>query len=297
MSVITEIDTELQKINQNHSALIEKNKELSKLIKKAKELREKINTMLDDVVLGDPDSPIGYTKDENGVYVFQEDTLEIIDRHLGQLQVFLPSLPSELFHIFRPKVLKEINKLQSVRSKFLKNHITETMLRTISNTNNISRMVTPISFKPLVEAFDTIGDSAKPGRGLDLSNISHKQAVYNSLSSGAILVGAFANAVKVIAYLSRSGTDPELSSYLSEYSRLHAKATELETKIAKTPNEAYLAELFEIQKLIAEKYTRAHRQMEIRKAKPVETSPLIADAYRFKLNIQGNNRNFDRLQY
>jgi hypothetical protein len=174
LSIVESLNSEIRRLQQSHSELIEKNKSLQKLIKNAEKLRSQVSNSLEELSFGDENAPVGYNKSETGIYIFNEKLLPELDTHLTDLSNLLAGLPTEFAHIFAPKIKKEIAKLRSIRSKYLKNYVTETMLRTISAKQNMYRMITPISFNPITEAIDNIRQHV-PERDLDLSDISHKQ--------------------------------------------------------------------------------------------------------------------------
>lgn len=212
-----------------------------------------------------------------------------VDKELNDLKMLLAGLPAEFANIFAPKVRKEINKLVDIRTKYLKNYITETMLRTISAKDNMHRMLTPISFDSITNAIDSVEDYV-PTRRLDLSNIRDKQAAYDGLSAGMVLTGAFANAVKVIAYLSRTGVSPELAKYLGEYESIRTRKKEL---LAHFRLEEVLDEINELNKLIEGEYSQKEKVKRLITAPKSENTPLLNMASRFNLNGTA----FTKLEY
>lgn len=154
------------------------------------------------------DAPIGYTK-EGEVYEFNPEFKSNIDDVISKYELIGKNIPAEVRKLFLPKLNKEISKAKSIRDKFLKNAITEIMLTTISSTDTSSmmRMLSPIFFEKLRSSLDGIPANLKVTDKYDLSSVIDSYKAYQSLSDGQVLTGAFANAVKVFAYLKRSGNE------------------------------------------------------------------------------------------
>lgn len=224
----------IAKAMEDNKELVAKSANLKNLIKKAKALSAEVRKLQNDQLLAEPSSPIGYTKNSSGVYVFDPTFLSTINDNITNLKTLASQIPSDFSSTFDRKIKAEINKLMSVKTAYLRNSITETMLRTISDPSNLLRMTTPITFKPIEDAIDIIPKNLLPGRNMDLSNISHKQEAYSSLAAGQVLVGAFANAVKVFAYLLRAGSSTEINDALTDLSALRFKVVKL--KAAKDLN-------------------------------------------------------------
>lgn len=267
-------------MQQSNSELFENNKALKSLLNKASNARREVNNNLDGSVINEVDTPIGYDKTETGIYVFNTTKLEDIDEELSELNNLLSSVPAEYSKVFTPKIKKEINKLKDVRSKYLKNYITETMLRTISSAEveSMYRMVNPISFDAITDAITEIKDYL-PVRTLDLSDIADKQAGYSGLSAGVVLTGAFANAVKVIAYISRSGPSNDLQSYLNEYGEVRSKLKSLELQAALTPNSGLDVQINQLKALIKNQYSSKQRKQKIENSTNSENTPTLVNKF------------------
>jgi hypothetical protein len=131
---------------------------------------------------------------------------------------------------------RQLEYLKDIKMKALRNVITETMLEVITSRNNLDRIVTPINFKPILDAIDSIKTSNEgllPKTKYDLSKLSDEYLAYSSLSSGAILTGAFANAVKVFAYLSQAGEQQAVADLRNQIKGLE-KAMDAQKQIVKT---------------------------------------------------------------
>lgn len=200
-------------------------------------LLDEFKRMGDSMILGEQDSPIGYTKNADGIYTFNPNYLTVLDSHISNLNNLKAQLSSDFNFLFSKKISSELKKLAGLRESYLKNVITETMLKTISDPANLIRMTTPISFNPIIEAYSTIPEELRPGRNNDLSNISHKQEAYSSLAAGQILTGAFANSVKVFAYLLRSSDEGSFTSFVEAQNRQSGKLYKLEAIKNRTQDE------------------------------------------------------------
>lgn len=155
-------------------------------------------------LLGTIDAPVGYIKKDDR-YVLDETYLPKLKAQLQSLEDLKDSLHINVKALVLPAVKSSIGNLRSLIQKAIKNNITETMLSIITNIDeNGSRMVTPINFEPLEKAIAKQIKVPHP----DLSDAAQEYRVFYSLSSGAILTGAFANAVKDFAYLTQAGDSP-----------------------------------------------------------------------------------------
>lgn len=169
-------------------------------------LRDFSNTFL-----GQPEGPVGYKK-EDGRYVLDDTFLPKIKTQLKALEELRPLIHTDLRNLVSRTIDDSISSLKTLVTKATKNNITESMLSIITNIDeNGYRMVTPINFAPLRKAAADNGLDTKKKQA-DLSDVAQEYEVFYSLSSGAILTGAFANAVKDFAYLTQAGSVQDLSS-------------------------------------------------------------------------------------
>lgn len=106
-----------------------------------------------------------------------------------------------------------INVLEKLEDDYVKNVIAEAMMEVIRHPRNRPRMLTPIS----MERFNGIygGESMKtllkeagdpdPQRVYDISSTEGRYMAYKSIFDGAALTGVFANGIKALAYMIKSG--------------------------------------------------------------------------------------------
>lgn len=121
---------------------------------------------------------------------------------------------------------KQLNELNKLAQMWHKNNILNSMSSTITAEKNRTRMSTPISmeswngkdekgeflpetvFKALQEA------GLLKDNNIDLSDFRDAFDAYKSVSDGGILTGVFANNIKVLAYIIRSGGTPEVADVI-----------------------------------------------------------------------------------
>lgn len=161
---------------------------------------------------GAEDTPVGYTKvlvdKANKLEKYVIDT-EFLDNLNEQLEAYKKiNVPSELTGALKSVVNKEIDKLESLKTKYLKNRIIDIMLHIVSDRNSAARSLTSISFKPLGQALDEIPEELQAtNENYDLSNPKQRFLAYLSVSSGQSLIGAFANGSKSYGYIARAGAE------------------------------------------------------------------------------------------
>ena len=189
---------------------------------------------LDVLPIGNTTSPVGYTKDESGVYVINKEIIPKLKAELQELNDMLPTIHTDMRSLLLPSVNNSIKRHKSLIKKATKNTITDIMLSIITDIdNNGWRMTTPINFAPLRSAVDQLNLPSR--KALDLSDLESEYEAFFSLSSGTVLTGAFANAVKDFAYLTQAGDSQEneklyndLASIEEDYNKAFSELEELE---------------------------------------------------------------------
>lgn len=290
-------DSARQALENFRDSILLASKENPELFKKAKGLinlisKVKTDLPIDDKIWGTEDSFVGYIKQSNGLYEFNPSFLEEINEELNSLNGVLDSLPVDFKYLFENKVKREIKTLKDIKSKFLKNVITESMLQTIADPDNIYRMVTPISFSPIINAISNVENTNKkliPSSHPDLSNISDKQKTYDSLSAGQILTGAFANAVKVYAYLLRAGSDSETIEYLNNYFKTIKELDNQKKKYAGNNSEEVLKVIKDLEASLNTQKESLSTKIKERK----EKSSLVSADYWFSISLNGKQELFN----
>lgn len=314
---LTVMYEELSKLFTANPELVLRHEGLKNLASNLESQKETISTLADTNLLGEQGTPIGYTK-AGGLYDIDDDFLtkeDGIDAHIAQLQKLKQDIPADFAHVFSPKISADIKRLKSIKEKYIRNYITETMLRTITSKQNNLRMVYPISFKPLTSVFEAIAVqlgltietinedlsiNVKPdvdkltGKATDLSNISHKQIAYSLLTDGAVLVGAFANAVKEFAYMSRAGDDGSVSNYLNEYATVKNKVDALET--AEFLSNDSKEELDRLKKSLKEQFSKDKLKEITATAKNKEVVAQIHPMYHYSMKLKGKLQTFKGLR-
>lgn len=172
--------------------------------------------------LGVPEHPIGYDL-ENGVYVYKPEILDTYRTYKQELENLKESLHEDMRPVFMPAINSSIKRIDALIKKAIKNEITETMLSVISAPSNKFRMTTPIAFTVIKDAIKD-----KSLEEYDLSSPESEFKAYVSLTSGAILTGAFANAVKVYAYLTQAGDSVQAEKITAKIRELKAELLALE---------------------------------------------------------------------
>ena len=178
-------------------------------------------------------TPIGYTlSKESGTWEFDETAIETLDALTADYETAVAGLDSDYSKMFK----NELDKIYQAKLAYKKNFIVETFLETITHQRNRKRMLTPISFKVFDDLILHLKKSklqADYSSSRDLSNPLDRWKVQESLSSGGILTGAAANAVKVVSYASRAGapyntldkesTDTTVGTYIKKAFKFKTK--------------------------------------------------------------------------
>ena len=284
-SSIYELEQEIKKFERENSGIVTKYKEIKTYLNKQKALINEAKKSKGSANLSLIDTPIGYMKNEQGLYVTDPTFLDTLNEELESIELLLPAAEviSKTVH---KQVQAEIKRLKKLKVKFLKNGITEVMLRTISAKKNLTRIISPITFEPLQNAKRTIPNFLLPNKFLDLSNPRYKYKSFQSLADGAILIRAFANAVKVFGYVSRAGGEDvaltALYADLSDY-KLRIK------HFGKVSETLTLKELL-AQKNATSKLIKKH----IANADNQELRPFVNPMYEFNLSINNKEHLFNR---
>ena len=247
------------------------------------------------------DAPVGYAK-EDGKYLFDPEFKSNIDEIIAKYEQIRDNVPKEVRKMFLPKLNRELDKAKTLRSKFLKNGITEIMLSTISSTDTSSmmRMLSPIFFEKLRDSLNGIPNNLKVNENYDLSSPMDAYKAYQSLSDGQVLTGAFANAVKVFAYLKRSG-NKELKKAEEELVSLKKKLAELEknASIAKgerseeapeTSDTTAILMLTASTSLLKEDIKKAKERIKLAEMSSKEDPAFVKAEYELHINVDGKDR-------
>jgi uncharacterized protein YqfB (UPF0267 family) len=187
--------------------------------------RETMGTAESRILGLEPNTPVGYIRDKDGKWKF--------DYKNDILREYLDKLDSRIAALERLKVSKEltvsvnrlsiinseITRLEASKSKlkesYTKNMIMDIMLETITDKKNRSRMNTPIvmslfkdkdnpnSVRSKLELYDAWPED----ESRDLSKIQNSYVSLKSMKDGAVLTGAFANAIKVFSYMYTANTN------------------------------------------------------------------------------------------
>lgn len=214
------------------------------------DIREAKKQLTDPQKKYDQQVPVGYVKND-GQYEFDKDALSTYQQLVADFENLKPIIEAnDNLHFLRNTLNKEIKEAKKLLDKYLKNSILNTMLETITSPDNVLRMLSPISFKVLEDIIEKLPSELKPPTNIDLSNPKDKFKSYLSLVDGKILTGAFADAVKVFAYMSRSGVDAEYQeAYLlnleliANYNSLIKSGTLPEDELATVKNNLKEAKL------------------------------------------------------
>lgn len=194
-------------------------KEHTKLVKASKVL----------TALGTAEIPVGYSKQKEA-YVFDPEFVNSLEEELHKLTELKENLNSDLRKALLPSINSSIKKVQSLIEKSIKNEITETMLQVLSAPKNKFRMTTPIAFYVIKNAYKSIPEKLRPQTDYDLSSLNDEFEAYISLSSGQILTGAFANAVKVLTYFTQAGDAPTAEIILAKLNEVRAQIALLDAE-------------------------------------------------------------------
>lgn len=221
-------------------------KGITENIKSARKLTGGKNTIT-------PDSPVAYTKNNEGIYVFDDLFIGDINNRLAEIESLLVTIEDSDIEFLSYQLQKEYNRLKTLNKKAMKNKISETMLELITNPDMAKRILAPITFTPLENALDSIDSKLILSEDLDLSNPRDKFKSYRSLKDGAILTGAFAKAVKVFAYMSRAGIEQgELAELYNQLDEATKGALTPQTEAYPLSKSEYIIKINDIKKQIKE---------------------------------------------
>lgn len=262
---------------------------LQKIVKKA--LKE--NPINKNSLIGNVTSPVAYKKNEQGIYVLDKEVLPSLKAQLAKLEDLLDAVHVDVRSLVLPSIKNSINRTKSLIKKATKNTVTDIMLSIITDIdNNGWRMTTPINFTPLREAVDQL--NLPKGKPLDLSDLESEYGAFYSLSSGQVLTGAFANAVKDFAYLTQAGDAQEnaplveaLTSAEEEYDLARATLESLKAaeKAQLTPEETKIVvEAETTVKELAKKVSESKKNLTIKRVRGgTSTRTQINKKYHFKI--------------
>lgn len=261
-----------------------------------------LSQSLEIMPLGQAGTPVGYEK-STGVYQIDPYFIEITKEQIKGLKELVPDIHIDVRGLILPTVNASIKQLERILEKAIKNNITETMLRIITDIDrNGYRMLTPINFAPLREAIASLGKTSKAK--LDLSDIRSEYQAFHSLSSGAVLTGAFANAAKVFAYLTQAGASETTFTIIKELSTVTGELKDLQAQLdlLDKANEADLSP----EELSAKESLLATREIVKAKISALEASLKLARAIKTSETFRGqinpkyqftiDNQVYDRLE-
>ena len=320
MDALTGIENEINNFIANNTEFLARNPGIIELIKEFAKKKANVKKLTSRSTLGSDNTAVGYYIDETtGKHVFDKGYLlstqerKGLNDELADLKDLLNTMSSENMDLFGRDVKSSIKILEEVIGIYRKNAIAEVMLKTITAQTNNARMITPISFETLINSIDNVANDLGfvTGEGTieanklspkssDLSNIRHKYRAFNDLKDGQILTGAFANAVKVFAYLARAGGDAAVTQYLDDYAESKKKISQLEklyaaaTEGSKEELEKQLAEA----KAIAKEDFKDARQkfgQVIKESTNQQIFAPIAKKYQFDITIKGTKHLFNQL--
>jgi hypothetical protein len=239
----------------------------------------------EDVMINtNADTPVGYEV-VNNKYSLSKEYLNYIKYNLAALESLEGSLQEELKAGFGGLISKSIKSLKSLKAKYLKNSVTETMLDVITDENNKYRMTTPIAFTALTDIIDDdFYKQFQQGKDLDLTNLEDEFQAFEMLTAGVVLTGAFANAAKSFGYLATAGAEETLN-------KIYISIGELQQELLMTSD--------------ADKKTALNKQIDnLQKAKDdyyktfefkEYRSPVLNYDTRYRFNINGEDTLFDRI--
>lgn len=308
VETINTITEEVDKLQLEYPALFAEYPNVKRLMEKVRKIKEDLYKLSDDQTLGSINSPIGYRVNDANLYELDPGYGDTLDEAITELNNVLTSLPTDFIHVFKPRITKELKKLAGLKKSYIRNAVTETMMKTITAEQNRMRMVYPIAFNSLTNAIDKILvtsglstiEEAEANRyklsesRSDLSNVAHKQRAYSALADGVVLTGAFANAVKVLAYLSRAGADAGVVEFFDAYAKSKARLATLESLEMLTDGEKL--ELDRLKKTIKDQFAKAKFEEVIKSSRNVEGPAFINPMFAFKMKIDGKSYTFDRMK-
>lgn len=227
-------------------------------------------------------------------YKFDDNDLTTIEALIDETYLLISK-----YSAYKPvvkKLEKQLKQLLDAKKIWHKNNILNVMAKTITADKNLFRMLTPISMEPwngvdeegkYVEG--TIYDYLQKGGFLDskktdLSDFRDAYDAYKSVSDGGILTGVFANDIKVLAYIIRSGSTPVIKDLLKASKLVNRYEPLKETeKFAQQYEDA----INERNKLIEQLETSMEN---------ADLTPMINDKYSFNYNIGGETVTFNQLK-
>lgn len=298
----------LAKLLEKLSDIVASKPTLKPMAERMLDLMSYINESVSYVDIAEKGVPVGH-KMERGRYVFNKDYFSFINTNLEKLERMAESIQEELQPAFLPDIERGIANLKSLKKKYIKNYVIETMLDVITDESNKYRMTTPIAFTPVENAVERAHLKDRlPNTKYDLSKMSEEYGAYSALTAGVVLTGAFANAAKSFGYLTRAGGDAlvnKLYELISTTKNATDNAQLLEVYMyVKSMNEKNATEYFEKTKPIfsdVQKYLEAALKAGLRKylTETYDTksyhSPKLSLDSRFELAIDGTVHNFDKL--
>ncbi len=215
-NMLANLEKRLAKLsNENSDELKELYLKISKSLETLKS-----GVAANTLTAGNIDTPVGYNK-VDGLYEIDSSFLELIDSEIAIYNSL--NVPQEFKKVLGPVINKELSTLKSLRTKYLKNRVIDIMLEIVSNESNVVRTFSGISFAPLDDALTYIPKDLMTNiDSLDLSNVRDRFKAYLSVSSGAALIGAFANGSKSFGYISRAGDDSKFLDLFKQTNLLKA---------------------------------------------------------------------------
>jgi hypothetical protein len=135
---------------------------------------------------------------DKDLYVTNADNKKVTDKAIGELKSY-------------------IGVLSKLENKVLRNVMVENTIQVLFDSNNLVRMTTPISTEFIDGSPESNPNSIKgifSALGIadarfdfepNLSLRSDSQKMFKNIFDGASLTGIFANSVKVLSYITRSG--------------------------------------------------------------------------------------------
>lgn len=241
---------------------------------------------------------IGFKKNEEGILVFDYE----YDKKLNDELISLKEL-EKLAEYTGFKALKKILNKQyldvlRLKEEYYKGSIVEMFLETISAEKNAHRMLRPISKSYLVGKDENdryLSNSAMAlvqelnlveQTDLDLSNYNDVYRGFKSVSDMQRMTGIFASAIKVLAYISRSGVSSETQKsiiHLNEVVNAYNKT------LSKVKPDSPIEEFNKVIKLedqVRELTMEVTRLMRLDNAdKGLVRLPKISDKYQFSYKI------------
>lgn len=183
---------------------------------------------------------IGYSdvkKDGKDVLALDSEFISVdLDYAYTRLETFLEENPSKLDEYYSLK-----GKLDDIGNRYALNVISESMLKVVQDPKNIGRTMIPISTerftgkyggKSMREILSKLEENPKvvdrraSDNDKDLSSAYGRYISHKSVFDGNSLVGIFANAVKVFAYITNAGISPELNTIADSLVNASTKKSE-----------------------------------------------------------------------